>query len=176
MHPSPISFVLGLFHHRRNEMTRGRTILALLLTGTLAICDAGVALASGGKSVATARLVVSGRHESGNLATATASPCYGRYYTYPAELWTLHVRAGDHVTINWSTQNGGMNLLVEPVGTSDYSLANATPFATDQTYINSSTGGSSRLTFGVNRRGAMPVEFCGGRNQRTTATAVAAVI
>jgi hypothetical protein len=145
-------------------MTRGRTILALLLMEPLAICNAGVALASGGSNVATARLIVSGRHDSGNLATAMASPCYGRYYTYPAEFWTLHVKAGEHVTINWSTQNGGMDLLVEPAGTSDYSLANATPFATDETFSNSSTGGSSRLTFRVNRRGAMPVEFCGGRN------------
>jgi hypothetical protein len=87
-----------------------------------------------------------------------AAPCparLGSYFSY----WTLAVTKGDRVTIDWGAQQQTTAMSLLPVGTTDATVATATPTATDAL---EEMYGKSELNAAPQRRtGLVPLQFHG---------------
>jgi hypothetical protein len=110
---------------------RGRlasTAVVILLAGGVLCAVAAAAAKSGGGSIASAPLVNPSSQEFGNTADGVIEG------NTPADYWKLQLISGDHVKIDWESQQGSCGggcgwdyadtLQIWPSGTTDYSINN----------------------------------------------------
>ena len=145
-------------------MKTARLIACLLLIVTTGIVAAGIAIASsptGGGSIAAAPTVVIGQTQFGNTTNGCYQDCYA------ADFWKLALIAADRVTIDWesSSSNGcyyADELALWPVGTTDYSINNASRLQN----FGIGSNGKAESKFTANTTGAFPIMFdgCYGRS------------
>ena len=127
-------------------LKRIASILGLALLAAAALSSP--VQAEGGSSIASAPAVRFGQLETGD--TANGLPTDSQVLS----LWKLNVKAGDTVTIDWKAARG-TNVEVFPQGTSDYTLAKATPL--HRSGIGST--GKSQFKFVASKAGVMPLAF-----------------
>ncbi len=132
---------------RTRPLARYTTALVTALASVLAFSLQ--ASADGGTSIAGAPAVTPGLQQFGNTAAGSVIGC-GH-----AQFWTLTVVAGDEVTIDWEAATVRPGLAVFPVGTTDFSLGDASAYASFR--LNSN--GKAQSTFIAPTTGAMPVTF-----------------
>ena len=136
----------------------GRRLAAAMTCGLCAALFPASALADGGTSIAGATSVTPGQQEYGNTATGAQTPsqqdCADSDSIHYRSWWSLAVSAGDHVTIDWATQQY-MGLFVLPEGTNDYTLGNVSSVVTQVPNSN----GANQATYVVPQDGTLPWEF-----------------
>jgi hypothetical protein len=129
-------------------------LLALAGLATFGVLSS-TALADGGQTIATAAPATIGQEEFGNTANGGigVSDCSGgnAYRSW----WEVNVTAGDVVTVNWGTQSTSMYMTILPEGTTDYTLFNVNPIATEN--VNSNYANTASYT--VPQDGSFPFEF-----------------
>jgi hypothetical protein len=129
--------------------------IAALAVATGSLASAQVASAAGGSNIAAAPTAVVGQQEFGNTTDGCYLNCYG------ADYWKLSLIAGDHVRIDWESSGGSEcnsyvdELKVWPIGTTDFSINNASPF--QQFGIGANNKAES--TFTANATGVFPLMF-----------------
>jgi hypothetical protein len=111
------------------------------------------ASAAGGANIASAPTVAYGQHTFGTTATGRFESCY------PAEYWSLSMKAGDQVTIDWaaSSREFAYKARVYPAGTTDFSINNVSPL--EIYYLGSNNHAEAVFKSGLS--GAFPLIFIG---------------
>ena len=125
-------------------------MLGALLLAALVPASAS---AAGGANIASAPAVVYGQHTFGTTATGSYEKCY------PAEYWTLPMKAGDQVTVDWATANReyAYKALIYPAGTTDFSINNVNPL--EYFYLGSNNHAEAVFSTGIG--GSYPLIFAG---------------
>jgi hypothetical protein len=129
-----------------------RGLLAIAV-GVLTLALPAGASAAGGSNIASAPPVVYGQHTFGTTATGSVENCY------PAEYWSLPMKAGDQVTIDWATSDPDFayKARVYPAGTTDFSINNISPL--EIYYVGSNNHAEAVFKSGVS--GSFPLVFIG---------------
>jgi hypothetical protein len=132
---------------------RGRGLLAIAVWAlTLALPVTG-ANAAGGANIASAPTVAYGQHTFGTTATGSYQKCY------PAEYWSLVMKAGDQVTIDWATSSHDFaeRALIYPAGTTDFSINNVNALE----YYELGSNNHAEAVFKTGVSGSFPLVFIG---------------
>jgi hypothetical protein len=129
---------------------------------TAALVVAAVAAANGGGNLVAAPTVTIGQQEFGSTTDG--------YYrgSAAADYWKVPLIAADKVTIDWESNNANAcsetaeDLYVWPIGTTDFSINNASPLQTWSVGSNS----KQEETFTASDTGLFPLMFrgCGERD------------
>lgn len=111
------------------------------------------ASAAGGANIASAPTVVYGQHTFGTTATGRFENCY------PAEYWSLAMKAGDQVTIDWaaSSREFAYKARIYPAGTTDFSINNVSSL--ESFYLGSNNHAEAVFKSGLS--GSFPLIFIG---------------
>jgi hypothetical protein len=125
-------------------------LAGLVWASALAPADA---LADGGTSIGSAPTVTFGQQEFGSTAT-------GGYLTFGCgpgyrSFWNIPVIAGDEVVIDWESATSATEMVVAPVGTTDFNMDHS-----DNLVEQSLSGnGKNAFEFSATRTGTMPMWF-----------------
>jgi len=132
------------------RMRAGLLVVAVMLALTVV---PSMAMAEGGKSIATATPITYGQQEFGNTAEGQYwddGDCdEGRAWR---SYWALSVTAGDLVTINWEA-NLHTELELMPVGTTDFTLSQTRSALWQEPASN----GKNQAQYTVPQSGVMPL-------------------
>jgi hypothetical protein len=124
---------------------------AILIWAAFALAPS-FAVADGGTSIASAPIVPYGQQQFGNTATgAREDGCDSKYYSF----WGLPVLAGDEAVDDWETVAPYTQLLLMPVGTTDFTF-HQTNWVT---YQNLSSNNKNQLRYRAPVTGIMPLVF-----------------
>jgi hypothetical protein len=124
-----------------------RVLIGLLLFGGVA---ASTAAAGGGSTITAAPTIPVGAQQFGN--TADMPTAGGSRHEY----WKLQLTAGDHVAIDWESQQvPDDELSVYDPQTTDFTVNDAQPIAQGRVGDN----GRAELTFTANVDGSWPIDF-----------------
>jgi hypothetical protein len=137
-------------------MQRTRRCLGLVAATALGLSMLGLGLAAppasaeGGNSIASAPVVPYGQQMFGNTATGAAdtNECYRSF-------WEVNVTAGDELTVDWESKSEHTELILKPVGTTDFTFLDNENAASDYPDSN----GKSELTYTAPQSGLMPMYF-----------------
>lgn len=126
---------------------------AALVAGAAMLFLPASAQAEGGASIAAAPTVAYGQQEFGSTAT-------GGYLTFGCgpgyrSFWALPVVAGDQVTIDWESTISTTEMVVAPVGTTDYNMAHSDNL-TEQALAGNN---KNSFQFTAPQTGTMPLWF-----------------
>jgi hypothetical protein len=128
----------------------------LLVTVAAALAAPAAAYADGGASIAAAPPVVIAQQQIGNTATGGQSPdvCGTNFRSW----WALPVTAGDHIAVDWESQDSSATLNLWPVGTTDFTFPDTQPAASSELNDNL----KAELTYTAPRTGNLPLELFHG--------------
>jgi hypothetical protein len=129
---------------------RGRVQGAVLLVGLALLLAPALALADGGQSIASAPVAPYGVQQFGNTATG-AKDSHDVYRSF----WAVNVLAGDELIVDWQSVTRATELVLKPVGTTDFTVLD-----TDYADIDGlDANNKSQLRYLAPLSGLMPLYF-----------------
>jgi hypothetical protein len=126
------------------------TLSIATIVGLLAV--AATAFADGTSAIAGAPTVTVGQQEFGNLANIPNPNPSGGSFICIYDWWLLPLTAGDQVTIQYNNTTNS-SLIVEPAGTTDYTLDQTTPVL----FMAANANGLAQETYTATRTGTYPL-------------------